>query len=156
MNFEFWPLIVTKSCIFFLFLAFSHKTLHKNTSFNVNTTIQWTWWRAGNTIVGYKKCWKSNSISFWKGFEMTYKQFPLLHHVHWVVGFTLNEVFYVMFCAVKLEKKKKIPFLITKRGQNSKSVSFLKTLDVNCMEVLTLSFTSTHFGRIYSQKSIFL
>ena len=31
------------------------------------------------------------------------------------------------------EKKMKIPFLVTKGGQNSKSISFSKTLDVNCV-----------------------
>ena len=74
----------------------------------------------GNKIVGH----------ILKGFEMTYMQFPLLHDVHWVVGFTLNEVFFFSVLCGKAEKNK-IPFLVTKSGRNSKAISLLKILDVN-------------------------
>ena len=54
----------------------------------------------------------------------------------------------VVFCAEKQEKQKKIPFSVRKRVQNSKSISFLKTLDVKYIEIPPLFFTSTHFERI--------
>ena len=54
----------------------------------------------GNTIVGH----------ILKGFEMTYMQFPLLHDVHWVVGFTLNEVFFFSVLCGKAEKRQNTVF----------------------------------------------
>ena len=61
----------------------------------------------GNTIVGH----------ILKGFEMTYMQFPLLHDVHWVVGFTLNEVFFFSVLCGKAEKRQNTVFGYKKRSK---------------------------------------
>ena len=67
----------------------------------------------------------------------------------------LKAYFSLAFYAEKL-KNHKIPFWITKRGQNSKIIWLFESLEVDYITILPLLFTSIHFGRIYSQKRIFL
>ena len=50
----------------------------------------------------------------------------------------------------------RIPFLVTKTRQNSKKTLFFKNLEVDYITIPPLSLTTSHFGRIYSQKHIFL
>ena len=56
----------------------------------------------------------------------------------------------------KSRKKAKIPFLVTKTRQNSKKILFLNTLEVDYITISPLFLMISHFGRIYSQKHIFL
>ena len=112
-----------------------------------------------NTVFGYKKWWKTNSISFPKSLEAIYTSFCTIFIAfidkddsHWMDRFS------VLFSRKSRKKKEKISVFVTatKTGQNSKTISLLKTLEVDYITIPPLFLTSSHFGRIYSQKHIFL
>ena len=69
-------------------------------------------------------------------------------HIVWIIF----EYYFIRI----LWMNEKIPFWITKRDQNSKIISLFESLEVDYTTILLLLFTSIHFGRIYSQKRIFL
>ena len=90
--------------------------------------------------------WSSSTIHIW---------FHAFYLISWQRSFTLYGWFFEYFFIKILWINEKIQFWITKRGQNSKIISFFESL-VDCITVLPLLFTSIRFGRIYSQKRIFL
>ena len=69
-------------------------------------------------------------------------------HIGWII--------FLYYFLGKSRKKAKIPFLVTKTRQNSKKILFLRTLEVDYITIPPLFLTTSHFGRIYSQKHIFL
>ena len=73
-----------------------------------------------NTIFGYKKWWKTISISFPKSSEAIHITFYTnLYRVHWQGEFTLAGSLFCTTCLWNHEKKAKIPFLVTQTRQNS-------------------------------------
>ena len=69
-------------------------------------------------------------------------------HIVWMI-------FWVLFYRDIIDKWKNT-VLDYKRGQNSEIISIFEILEVDYISILPLIFTSIPFGRIYSQKRIFL
>ena len=74
----------------------------------------------------------------------------------WVCMYIMKKHIFLYCFMHKSWKNHKIPFWITKRGQNSKIIWLFESLEVDYITILPLLFISIHFGRICSQKRIFL
>ena len=109
-----------------------------------------------NTVFGYKKWWKTISISFPKSSEAIHINFSTnLYRILWQGGFTLNRLFFVLFSR-EITKKSENTVFGYKTKKNSKKILLLKTLEVDYITIPPFFLTTSHFGRIYSQKHIFL
>ena len=74
------------------------------------------------------------------------------------ITFSTNLYRVSLFCTTfsgNHEKKRKYRFKLQKRVKIQK-ILFLKTLEVDYITIPPLFLTTSHFGRIYSQKHIFL
>ena len=80
-----------------------------------------------NTVFGYKKWWKTISISFPKSSEAIHITFSTnLYRVHWQGGFTLDgSLFWTIFSGSH-EKKRKYSFKLQKRVKIQKKYYFWK------------------------------
>ena len=91
--------------------------------------------------------WSSSTI---------YISFHAFYLISWQRSFTLYGWFFDYYFIKILWINEKIPFWITKRGQNSKIISLFESLELDYITILPLLFTWIRFGTIYSQKRIFL
>ena len=80
-----------------------------------------------NTVFGYKKWWKTISISFPKSSEAIHITFSTnLYRVHWQGGFTLDGLFFCTIFSGNHEKKRKYRFKLQKRVKIQKKYYFWK------------------------------
>ena len=120
---------------------------------NINKRI---WDSSKNTVFGYKKRWKTISISFPKSFEGIHINFSQIYiaFIHKKDSHRMDNFLYYILKQSR-KKSRKYRFWLQKRVKIQKNIIF-ENFGGWLYNDSTLILTSSHFRWIYSQKHIFL